>query len=362
MNGMLDGVRILDLSAVISGPMATGMLADQGAEVIKVEPPEVGDMTRALGTRRGGISAMFATVNRNKRSIVLDLKRPEGVAALLRLAATCDVFVQNFRPGTATRMGFGYDAVRAVRPDVIYLSITGFGEDGPYARRRVYDPVVQTVTGIADAQGRPDGEPRMVRTLVCDKATALTAAQGLAAALFARERSGEGRHLQLSMLDASLYFHWPDLFWNHTFVGDADLQPDLADLFTISRTADGWIAAITDGSIDFSAMSSADALAVLDELDAPCAPVNAIGAVAEDPQVRHAGSIFETEHPSAGTLRQPIPPLRGPARSSGDGVAGDPAPIRHAAPLLGADGAAVLEAAGFTATEVAELRAQGILA
>lgn len=354
MEAMLEGVRILDLSAVISGPMATGMLADQGADVIKVEPPEIGDMTRSLGTSRGGFSAMFATVNRNKRSLVLDLRQPAGIEALLRLAATCDVFVQNFRPGVAERMGLGYEAIRAVRPDLIYLSISGFGVDGPYARRRVYDPVMQTVTGMADAQGRPDGEPRMVRTLICDKATALTAAQAVSAALFAREWTGRGRHLELSMLDASLYFHWPDLFWNHTLLGDdVELQPDLADLFSITRTADGWIAAVTDGSIDFSTMTSSEALTLLDEMDLPCAPVNPLGRVAEDPQVRHSGSVLRVEHPAAGAMHQPVPPVRG------DGASSDP--IRHSAPGLGADGPEVLAGAGFAPAEIEALRTARVL-
>ena len=150
MDAMLEGIRILDLSAVISGPMATGMLADQGAEVIKVEPPEIGDMTRHLGAQHGGVSAMFATVNRNKRSIVLDLKQPDGVAVLRRLAASCDAVVQNFRPGAAERMGIGYDDIRSEREDIVYLSISGFGRTGPYAHRKVYDPVMQTVRPSTD--------------------------------------------------------------------------------------------------------------------------------------------------------------------------------------------------------------------
>ncbi|MEE4298512.1 MAG: CoA transferase [Pseudomonadales bacterium] len=353
MEMMFDGVRILDLSAVISGPMATAMLADQGAEVIKVEPPELGDMTRHLGARRAGVSAMFATVNRNKRSLVLDLKQAAGIDALKRLAATCDAVVQNFRPGAAERMGIGYEDLQAVREDIVYLSISGFGRHGPYAHRRVYDPVVQAVTGIAGAQGSPIGEPRMVRTLICDKATALTAAQALAAALFARERTGRGRHVELSMLDASLWFHWPDLYWNHTFLGDdVDEHPDLADLFAVSRTADGWIAAVTDGSIDFSELTTAAALELLDEADAPCAPVNDLGEVLVDPQVTEAGSLFTTEHPAAGKLRQPRPPVR-------DGADADF--VRHPAPALGADGPDVLAEAGFSGAEIRALRAAGVL-
>jgi crotonobetainyl-CoA:carnitine CoA-transferase CaiB-like acyl-CoA transferase len=354
MEAMFEGVRILDLSAVISGPMATAMLADQGAEVIKVEPPELGDMTRHLGAQRGGVSAMFATVNRNKRSLVLDLKEPAGIEALKRVAARCDAVVQNFRPGAAERMGLGYEDLRAVREDLVYLSISGFGRHGPYAHRRVYDPVMQTVTGMAAAQGAPGGEPVMVRTLVCDKATALTAAQALAAALFARERTGRGRHLELSMLDASLWFHWPDLYWNHTFVGDdAERHPDLADLFAVSRTADGWIAAITDGSVDFSGMTTAAALALLDEADAPCAPVNDLDAVLDDPQVRASGALFTTEHPAGGVLRQPRPPVR-------DGAEGADF-VRHPAPALGVDGAAILAESGLPAAEIDALRAAGVL-
>jgi len=356
MDAMLEGIRILDLSAVISGPMATGMLADQGAEVIKVEPPEIGDMTRHLGAQHGGISAMFATVNRNKRSVVLDLKQSDGVAVLRRLAATCDAVVQNFRPGAAERMGIGYDDLRAVRDDIVYLSISGFGRHGPYAHRKVYDPVMQTVTGMAAAQGAPDGEPRMVRTLVCDKATAFCAAQALTAALFARARTGAGRHIELSMLDASLYFHWPDLYWNHTFLdADGPPSPDLADLFAVSKTADGWVAAVTDGSIDFTGMTTADALAMLDAADAPCAPVNALEEVLEDPQVAAAGSLFTVEHPDAGRLRQPRPPVRQTEECTADFV-------RRPAPALGADGAEVLGEAGFEADEIAALRQRGVLA
>ena len=355
MDAMLEGIRILDLSAVISGPMATGMLADQGAEVIKVEPPEIGDMTRHLGAQHGGVSAMFATVNRNKRSIVLDLKQPDGVTILRRLAVSCDAVVQNFRPGAAERMGIGYDDIRSEREDIVYLSISGFGRTGPYAHRKVYDPVMQTVTGIAAAQGAPDGEPRMVRTLVCDKATAFCAAQALTAALFARARTGRGRHIELSMLDASLYFHWPDLYWNHTFLdSDEPPSPDLADLFAVSRTSDGWIAAVTDGSLDFSGMTTDEALAMLDAADAPCAPVNGLAEVLDDPQVSAAGSLFTVEHPDAGRLRQPRPPVRQTEEDTRNFV-------RRPAPALGADGDGVLREVGFSGEEIAELRQRGVL-
>ena len=166
MPGPLDGVKIVDLSAVIAGPMATGMLADQGAEVIKVEPLGLGDLCRWLGPNRNGLGAMFAAVNRNKRSIALNLKDEKAKAVLRELLKDADVFVQNFRPGAIDRMGFGYEALRKDHPGLIYVSMSGFGQDGPYAKRRVYDPVVQAISGFADSQAdAKTGEPRLIQTV-----------------------------------------------------------------------------------------------------------------------------------------------------------------------------------------------------
>ena len=188
---------------MISGPLATMILADQGADVIKVENPDGGDHTRAANNRRNGFSASFLNNNRNKRSVALDLKNPAAQEALLRLVATADVFIQNFRPGVAERMGLGEDAVRAVAPDIVYVSISGFGETGPYAQKPVYDPLVQAMSGLATIQAGSDTErPRLVRTILPDKLTAVTASQAITAALLARERTGQGQHVRLSMLDA----------------------------------------------------------------------------------------------------------------------------------------------------------------
>ncbi len=234
MTGPLDGFRIVDVSQMISGPLATMLLGDQGADVIKVEPPGTGDLVRHLGKARAGMAPTFATANRSKRSIALDLKCAEGRAVLARLVAGADAFVQNFRPGKAAAMGIGEEALRAHRPDLVYVSITGFGETGPYAHKRVYDPVIQAISGLADIQAdRGTRRPRMVRVIVPDKVTALTAAQAMTAALFARQRSGEGQHLRLSMLDAVVSFLWPEGMARHTFVGE-DIQagrpPDVRDL------------------------------------------------------------------------------------------------------------------------------------
>ena len=165
MPGPLHGFRVLDITTMVSGPVATMMLADQGADVIKIEPPG-GELMRRVGVERRGMTASFLSCNRGKRSLAIDLKSAEGASIALRLAATADVLVQNYRPGAIDRMGFGERkaAVRAVRPDIVFVSISGFGESGPYAHKRVYDPVIQALSGLADIQSdRATGEPRMVR-------------------------------------------------------------------------------------------------------------------------------------------------------------------------------------------------------
>src|SRR5712692_1349145 len=220
MPGPLHGYRVVDLTSNVSGPLATMILGDQGADVIKVEAPDGGDHTRAGSNRRGGFAASFLNNNRNKRSIVLNLKDPGALKVLLRLAATADVFVQNFRPGVAERIGVGEDAIRAARPDIVYVSISGFGEVGPYAQRPVYDPLIQGFTGLATVQaGSDEVRPRMLRTILPDKLTAITASQAITAALLARERSGEGQHVRLSMLEAVLAFMWASDMSGQTFVG-----------------------------------------------------------------------------------------------------------------------------------------------
>jgi crotonobetainyl-CoA:carnitine CoA-transferase CaiB-like acyl-CoA transferase len=219
MTGPLDGVRVLDLTSMVAGPVATMILADQGADVIKVEPPN-GDLMRHLSLQRNGMSAFFLSCNRNKRSLAVDLKSAGGLAILQKLIPTADVLVHNFRPGAAERIGVGEEAVRALRHDIIYVSITGYGETGPYAGQRAYDPVIQAMSGLADIQANNEtGRPRMVRTIIADNTTALTAAQAITAALFARTRTGHGQHVRLAMLDAMVAFLWPEAMPGLTFVG-----------------------------------------------------------------------------------------------------------------------------------------------
>ena len=177
MPGPLDGIKVVDVSAVVSGPLATMMLADQGAEVVKIEPHGLGDTLRLPNFARGGLSAFFANANRGKRSIVLDLGKPEGREVVKKLVADADVFVQNYRPGVVERLGIDYASLRAVKRDLIYASLSGFGESGPYAGRPVFDNVIQALSGMAAAPANPEtGQPDMIRNIECDKATARMAA------------------------------------------------------------------------------------------------------------------------------------------------------------------------------------------
>ena len=394
MPGPLDGFRVVDCSSFVSGPIATRILGDQGADVIKVEPPARGDLTRGMGARRGGMGALFATVNRSKRSVAIDLKRPGGLEALLRLVSGADVFVENFRPGAAQRLGVGEPALRAVRGDLVYVSITGFGETGPYVAKRVYDPVIQALSGLADIQrDRASNRPRMVRTVVPDKVSALTAAQAITAALLSRERTGRGQHVRLAMLDAVLAFLWPEGYAGYTWRGDEargarrTLAQDL-----VFETLDGFITAGTVSRQEWEGFSRAaerpewledarfrDAaglvahaderfdlmaevlhtrtseawLARLDAEGVPCAPVLRRSEVLSHPQVAAAGILEESEHPHAGPMRQPRPATR---------FSGTPSAALRAAPLLGEHTDEVLTEAGLDAAALAKLRASGAVA
>ena len=392
MTGPLHGYRIIDMTSMISGPLGTMMLADQGADVIKVEAPG-GDHTRAAANRRGGFSASFLNNNRNKRSVVLDLKQPGALQALLRLATDADVFVQNFRPGVAERIGIGEAAIRAVSPAVIYVSISGFGEQGPYAGKPVYDPLVQAVSGLATVQAGSDEErPRLVRTILPDKLTGFAAAQAITAALLARARTGEGQHVRLSMLGAVVAFLWGSDMGSQTFVGETLPQQEAAS-FTdlIYATADEYISVAVQSDREWTALTRAlerpewledarfrspelrqrhinERLALTQEVlltrpaqewldrltreGLPCAPVLTRTAMIGHPQVLENGIVVETEHPAAGRLRA----APGAARFSAS-----PEMELRPAPGLGEHTHAVLSGLGYTADEIEALRAAGAL-
>ena len=227
--GPLSGVKILDLTAMVSGPTATMMLGDQGADVIKVEPLE-GELMRKVGDELNGMTNAFLCCNRSKRSITLNLKNKKGLNILKKLILASDVFVQNFRPGTVERMGIGYEKIKIINPKLIYVSISGFGEKGPYSRQRVYDPVIQALSGLADIQrDQVTGIPKQVRTIIPDKTTGLATAQAISAALFYRERYGKGQHLKLAMLDVMIAYLWPEGSSALSFVGK-EKNPSLAQL------------------------------------------------------------------------------------------------------------------------------------
>ena len=367
--GPLSGFRVLDLSSVVSGPMAAVVLADQGADVIKIEPPGWGDGIRGLGASRNGLSAIYAMINRNKRSIAINLKHSEGQALVRQLAADADVLLQNYRPGKMARLGLDYDALKAECPNLIYASINGMGEVGPYAEQKTYDYVIQALSGILDVQGmmpanmnplEESADPeenkqalQMVRSIIYDKVTALTAAQGITAALLARERGAGGQHVQLSMLDAAVYFNWPELMWNYSFKGQGVQHAgDLADVCGISETADG---AVVSGYLgaDCSKYATDELMELLAYNEIPAGRVNTRAQVIDDPQVQATGILQDIEHPRGGPMRQPRSAVRF-SRSS--------EPRLQASADLGEHTVEILADLGLTLEQMQELARQGVIA
>jgi crotonobetainyl-CoA:carnitine CoA-transferase CaiB-like acyl-CoA transferase len=380
------------MTTMVAGPVATMMLADQGADVIKVESPG-GDLMRHLSYGRNGMNASFLACNRNKRSLTVDLKTAHGHEIVYKLIATADVLVHNFRPGAAERIGLGEDDVRTIRHDIIYVSISGFGERGPYADQRAYDPIIQALSGLADIQrDRDTGRPRMIRTIIADYTTALTAAQAITAALFARQRSGQGQHVRISMLDAMISYLWPEAMPSLTFVGeehdpsDGDVGPDL-----IFATQDRYITAsalsddewagmcralnredlIDDGrfktardrsvnaverreiiSAELEKWTAGEILLRLLANDVPSAPVLSRFELMQEPQVRESAILEQHQSEKFGTVRLPRPAAqfnRTPAR------------IRAMAPLLGADNTAILAELGYGTDDIARLEQEQVV-
>ena len=390
MTGPLSGIRILDLSAVVSGPMATGILADQGAEVIKVET-QAGDLTRRVGPIQGDMTSLFATINRGKRSIVLDLKQEAARTILRELAEQADVLVENFRPGAMARLGFGYEQVKAWNPRIVYLSITGFGQSGPYSGYRVYDPVIQAVSGFADAHPDFDTqEPKLLQTLMCDKITALTAAQAITAALYGRQTTGEGSRIELSMLDAGLSFLWPEALYNHSFLDKPPAPvPEFGARQQLWRCKDGWFAMIAPQDEEFAGICRvfgkpellqdprfANMMLRRDHIDAwravlepiaaeqlvgpfverlaaegvPVGKVNRKADLADDPQILHNESLIEAHYPGLGRIRAPRAAARFDQR---------PADPQRLAPHLGEHTRAILGELGRDASAIEALFAAG---
>ncbi|MFM8794723.1 MAG: CaiB/BaiF CoA transferase family protein [Acidimicrobiales bacterium] len=343
--GPLAGIKVVDLSVMISGPLAAMMLADQGAEVIKVESPGIGDMMRFLGSQKNGMTGIFALHNRGKRSIGINLKSDAGRDVLRRLVSDADVVIQNYRPGALEKLGFGYDDVQAVNPGVVYVSISGFGPDGPRSGQRVYDNVIQAASGLASVQtDRATGRPQIFRTLVCDKVTSYTVAQAVTAALFARERGNGGQHVQVSMLDAAIAFMWPDSAMDAALLdSDVARTPTIGENYAALQLKDGFVTVSAVSQPEFegyvralngehllddprfadTASRSANVEAMRAEIkkltdaitveeflrnavvhDVPASGINTLHDVHEEPQVVHNGTFVVRDHPVAGRLRE----------------------------------------------------------
>jgi crotonobetainyl-CoA:carnitine CoA-transferase CaiB-like acyl-CoA transferase len=392
MSGPLEGVRVLDMTTMVAGPVAAMMLADQGADVIKVESP-TGDLMRCFAFGRNGMSASFLSCNRNKRSLAIDVKSAEGLQIVEKLIATADVLMHNFRPGAVERVGVGEHAVRTIRPDIVYVSISGFGESGPYANQRAYDPVIQALSGLAEIQrDRDTGRPRMVRTIIADYTTALTAAQAITAALFAKRRLGTGQHVRIAMLDSMISYLWPEAMPSLTFVGDeqdpsdGEAGPDL-----IFATQDRYVTASALSDDEWAGMCRAlnredliddprfktardrainaverreimtaelekwtanEILARLLANDVPSAPIISRFELLGDPQVKASQILEVHESSESGKVRQPRPAARFDLT---------PSSIRRLAPMLGADNDSILSELGYGVKDIERLKSNRVL-
>lgn len=395
MAGPLAGIRVLDLTSTLMGPYATQTLADMGAEVVKVEPPE-GDIVRHIGpARNAGMGPIFLNTNRGKQSLVLDLKKPDGLAAALRLAERSDVLVYNLRPHSMEKLGLGYEAVAKVNSRIIYAGVYGFGQDGPYAALPAYDDLMQGATGVAALNARiHGGTPSYVPLGLVDRIVGLAASGAITAALLHREKTGEGQRVDVPMFETMLPFVLGDHLGGLSYDPPLD-QGGYARMLSPGRrpyrTRDGWICTMiyTDkhwrafcaglGMPDLVATDprfanhgariahideildmvsgimaqrgTAEWLEFFNKADIPAMPVNEIASLFDDPHLRATGFFEDEDHPTEGRLRRPA---IGPRWSA------SPAGERRAAPRLGADGAAVLRDAGYTQDEIAQLAALGV--
>jgi len=390
--GPLSGIKVIDFSVMISGPLAGMQLADQGADVVKVESPGLGDIMRYLGSQKNGMTGIFANNNRGKRSLVVDLKQPDGVDVVRRLVADADVVIQNFRPGAMGRLGLGYDDLAAINPDLIYTSISGYGQSGPNSTRRVYDNVIQAASGLASVQSDPaTGEPQLFRTLLCDKTTAYTATQAITAALFARATGrAAGQHLEIAMLDTAIAFLWPDSAMDAALLDDdVTRSPTIAANYAVTRFADGFASASAVTDSEFTGLCAAlgrpdiaedprfvdtptrianatEMVAVLAEASAACSLADFVGRSGEhdvpasqinglddlpaDPQVVHNEVFVTRDHPMAGSIREPRPAPR---------FSATPARVSDPAPGVGQHSDEIVTELGLDA---AALRAAGVIA
>ena len=392
--GPLAGVRVLDLTAVVLGPVATQILGDYGADVIKLEPPE-GDLMRANGvSRTRGLSSIFLAINRNKRSLAIDLKRPEGLAAVLRLLPTVDVLVHNMRTAAIDRLGLGYAACAAINPKLLYCVATGFGEDGPDAGKPAFDDVIQAACGLAGLIGHQSGEPDYVPSLIADKTTGLALANAVLAGLFERCRSDQGQYVEVPMFETMVTFTLAEHLGGRSFepaAGPAGYARLLAGGRKPAPTRDGHVAmlpytgehwhrffervgrpdlsekyAIDDRHArnarvkelyaDMTAITRTlgtdELLALCVELDIPATRIHRIDELTEHPHLQAVGLFQQQQHPSAGAIVAMRPATR---------FARTPAELALHAPQLGEHSVQVLQEAGLSPAEIKQLLDQQIL-
>ena len=390
--GPLEGIKVLDLTSMVSGPVAAMMLGDQGADVVKVEPIH-GEQLRHLGEPYNGIPATFFSCNRNKKSLAVDLKDETGKDILWALISTADVLLQNFRPGAMARMGFSEEKVRGKNPGIIYVSISGFGEKGPYSHKRVYDPIIQGLSGATDIQAdRKSGRPNMIRIILADKVSALTAAQAISSALFHRERHGKGQHIKISMLEATIAFFWPEGMSGLTYAeNETDVRKTFSSIDLIYETKDGYLTIsvisdkewkgicealerqelITDERFksslarrrnaeerrevigeEVSKRSSAELLQILDANDVPCAPLLDRAELMDHPQIVESETILRESFIGFGEVRQARPAARFQLTESS---------LRLPAPKLGQHSREILESLGYDEAKCDALIAANVI-
>ncbi|MCC5839725.1 MAG: CoA transferase [Opitutales bacterium] len=391
----LQDVRVLDFTQLLQGPYATQMLGDLGADVIKIEKPGTGDLYRSMTFFNqwigDGESPCFLPWNRNKRSLAIDLKAPEARDIVLRLAGEADVVVENFRPGVMDKLGLGYETVRALNPRLIYASASGWGPDGPYAKRPGQDLLVQGLSGAVFASGKKSAGPVAIGTALSDQLGALHLVYAILAALYHRERSGEGQRIEVNLLQSVLAFEMQDFFTVHNLGRGFErpesgiAHPGNGAPFGIYPTADGWItiamnpwpkivAGIGDPALHayndpqtlfdrrdeiygvleghFRTRTTEEWLERLLALDIWCAPALELKDVAADPQVRHLEAFTEVDHPKAGRVCVTNIPFR---------MSATPGSIRRPAPLVGQHGREILRELGYNDARIAELEARGLL-
>ena len=388
--GPLEGIKVLDLTSMVSGPMGAMMLADQGAEVIKVEPTN-GEQLRHMAAPHNGVNPAFFSCNRGKKSLAVDLKSEEGKEILLKLVQEADVFMQNFRPGAIDRMGFGETDLRKLNKRLIYVSISGFGTEGPYSNSRVYDPVIQALSGATDIQAdRETGRPQMFRVIVADKVTAITAAQAVSSALYKREKSGVGQHIQLSMLESMLAFFWPEGMAGLVYgENEFDVRKLQGSQDLIYQAKDGYITAGAVSDAEWGGMcralkredllederfatsaarvsnagerkqltgeeiskwDSEEILTRFKEEGVPCAPLLNRMDLMEHEQVLANESIWINDYEGFGEVRQARPAAR---------FGETPSEIARPAPKLGEHGQEILTELGYSSSAQSKLIKEG---